>query len=99
MNSDGLVARPILQSEDQLLPYIQDLQSQINKKYLLKKPKHEIREVFLSYLPMWEYTITTELRDKTFYLNANTGESEEFLSNLWEEDSWLLNDKRKQPNP
>lgn len=32
VNSDGLVARPILQSEDQLQPYIQDLQSQINKK-------------------------------------------------------------------
>lgn len=39
VNSDGLVARPILQSEDQLQPYIQDLQSQINKKIFTKETK------------------------------------------------------------
>ncbi|WP_188207249.1 hypothetical protein [Alkalibacillus aidingensis] len=64
--------------------YIKDVQEkQINRSYILKKPKHEVLELLPVYLPMWKVTVQSEFINDTVYINANTGESEKYLSERW----------------
>lgn len=49
--------------------YVKDVQiQQINRSYILKKPKHEIADLFLAYLPIWRVTMNTGPIDETFLL-------------------------------
>lgn len=69
---------------NEVIHYIKDVQiSQINRTYLLKKPKHKIVDYFLVYLPLWYVTLNSPYRQETLYINANTGEVEDHLSKLW----------------
>lgn len=77
--------------EQSAVNYIRDVQKkQINRSYVLKKPKHEIREITLDYLPLWKVAVKSELIKEIFYINANTGESEKFMSRRWREGKDLL---------
>ncbi|SES64286.1 hypothetical protein SAMN05216389_101215 [Oceanobacillus limi] len=68
--------------------YVKDVQQkQINRSYVLKKPIHEIKEISLDYLPLWKVVVKSELISETFYINANTGESEKYLSGTWGQES------------
>lgn len=64
--------------------YAEDVrEKQINKQYMLKKPNHEHLETSLVYLPIYKVTVGSDEIDQTFYINGNTGESEQFLSDRW----------------
>jgi len=71
--------------------YVKNVQEkQINRSYILKKPRHEIKEIFLVYLPLWKVAILSGLVNETFYINGNTGESEKFMSERWQSGKDLL---------
>ena len=71
--------------------YVKDVQiQQINRSYILKKPKHEIADLFLAYLPIWRVTMNTGPIDETFFINANTGENESYMSERWENGKDLI---------
>ena len=75
---------PYIDTEETASKYIKDVQDrQINKGYVLKKPKHEVKEVLLVYLPIWKVKVTSSEVNDIFYINNNTGESEQFLSTRW----------------
>ncbi|MBC5638314.1 hypothetical protein H8S33_16150 [Ornithinibacillus sp. BX22] len=77
--------------EHSAVNYVRDVQQkQINRSYVLKKPKHEIREISLNYLPLWKVAVKSELVKEIFYINANTGESEKYMSRRWREGKDLL---------
>ncbi len=71
--------------------YIIDVQqNQINRSYVLKKPRYHLEDVFLTYLPLWEVEVDSDYLSKTFVINANTGDSEEYMSGLWGSGELLL---------
>ncbi|TSJ63686.1 hypothetical protein FPQ13_08605 [Allobacillus salarius] len=71
--------------------YIKDVQAQqIDRSYILKKPKHEIVDLFLVYLPIWRVTLNIGSNDETFYINANTGENETYMRERWENGKDLI---------
>lgn len=73
-----------------VLPYIQDVQtSQINRSYILKRPKHELVDYFLIYLPLWKGKIVSQHLNEGFVINANTGESEKHMAKLWKSNKLL----------
>lgn len=77
--------------------YVKNVQEkQINRSYILKKPRHEIKEVFLVYLPLWKVAVRSELINETFYINANTGESEKFMAQRWQNGKDLLQPLQKK---
>ncbi|MFG6146897.1 hypothetical protein [Halobacillus sp. B23F22_1] len=74
--------------------YIQDIQqNQINRSYVLKKPRYQLEELFLTYLPLWKVQVDSDYLTKEFFINANTGESEEYMSKLWRSVEWRLQEK------
>lgn len=71
-------------TEEDVEIYIKDVQEkQINRSYILKKPTHENKETLLVYLPIWKVRIKSSELNSTFYINGNTGESEQFISERW----------------
>ncbi|MBP2004845.1 hypothetical protein [Halobacillus andaensis] len=71
--------------------YILDIQqNQINRSYVLKKPSYQLEELFLTYLPLWNVHVDSSYLTKEFIINANTGESEEYMSQLWGSGKWRL---------
>lgn len=78
-------------TEEHVDRYIKDVQEkQINRSYILKKPRHENKATELVYLPIWEVTVRSSELDHTFYINGNTGESEQFISERWRNGKDLL---------
>ncbi|MFS0671578.1 hypothetical protein [Ornithinibacillus sp. 179-J 7C1 HS] len=73
------------------LQYIKDVQqNQINRSYVLKKPLHDIKGVTLHYLPIWKVVVNSGYIKDVFFINANTGESEKYLSSRWRNGKDLL---------
>lgn len=71
--------------------YVKNVQEkQINRSYILKKPRHEIRDITLTYLPLWKVTVRSGLINETYYINGNTGESEKFMAERWQSGNDLL---------
>jgi hypothetical protein len=58
---------------------------------LLKKPKHQIVELCLLYLPLWKVNVQSNQLQEIIYINANTGESEDYMSKQWKTEKWLKN--------
>lgn len=82
--ADGSITTPFLRSEEDIDIYIRHVQEkQINKQYLLKKPEHEVVERTLAHLPLFKIRVESAEISGTFYINANTGEPEDFLSERW----------------
>lgn len=78
------IVKAELKKED-VVRYVQDVQiSQINRTYLLKKPRHKIVDFFIVYLPLWFVTINSPRWQEKLYINANTGEVEDHLGKLWQ---------------
>ncbi|RYG71435.1 hypothetical protein EU245_14115 [Lentibacillus lipolyticus] len=76
---------------DSVKKYVRDVQTkQINRSYILKKPGHEIRDIYPVYLPLWKIVIRSELVNGTFYMNANTGELETHMQKRWQDGRNLL---------
>jgi len=70
--------------------YIKDVQEkQINRSYVLKKPDHQLVELSLVHLPLWKVIVKSDVVNKEFIINANTGESEEYMGNFWQESKWM----------
>src|SRR5690625_2693860 len=77
-------------TSNDVLKFIKDVQtSQINRSYILKKPKHEIVDYFLVYLPLWQGKIISHLFETDFIINANTGDSEDYMAKLWDSKETL----------
>lgn len=80
-----------IDSEEAVSKYIKDVQvKQINRSYVLKKPLHEVQETSLVYLPIWKVKLKSNEINRTFFINKNTGESEQFLSERWRNGKDLL---------
>ncbi|MCD2137896.1 hypothetical protein [Salinicoccus halitifaciens] len=78
-------------TEEDLQKYVDDVRKrQIDKQYMLKKPRHETVETTLAHLPVYEVKVESAEVDETFYINANTGEDEQFLSERWTSKKDLL---------
>ncbi|ARI77885.1 hypothetical protein [Halobacillus mangrovi] len=89
--SDSKVRRAEITKQELLSKYIVDVQDkQINRNYILKKPRYEIKAIDLVYLPLWKVDVDTNFLTKTFIINGNTGESEELLLKLWNSTEWRL---------
>src|SRR5699024_9370415 len=87
---EGQIVAPYIMEED-LHKYAEDVRKkQIDKQYLLKKPGHETVETTFVYLPIYEVKVKSSEVDRTFYINANTGESEQFLSERWRDGKDLI---------
>lgn len=87
---EGQIVAPYIMEED-LHKYAEDVRKkQIDKQYLLKKPGHETVETTLVYLPIYEVKVKSPEVEGTFYINANTGESEQFLSERWRDGKDLI---------
>ncbi|GGD03110.1 hypothetical protein GCM10007216_37280 [Thalassobacillus devorans] len=85
------VKKASITKQELLGKYIVDVQEkQINRKYVLKKPGYEIKEIEMVYLPLWLVEVETAFFSKTFVLNGNTGESEDLLMKLWKSNEWKL---------
>lgn len=81
----------LISSKKEAQAYVQDVQKkQINRSYILKKPRHEVKELELVYLPLWKVKTCNRHINETFYINGNTGESEKHMSRRWEEGKDLL---------
>ncbi len=81
----------VITNEEEAKKYIQDVQvRQINRSYLLKKPKHEIVEISIGYVPIWKVLVRTPMFHETFYINANTGESEKYMAQRWQSRKDLI---------
>ncbi|WP_010530309.1 hypothetical protein [Lentibacillus jeotgali] len=80
----SLIESNIADKEDAERYVINVQEKQMNPSYILKKPRHEIRELFLVYLPLWKVAILSGLVNETFFINGNTGESEKFMSERWQ---------------
>lgn len=67
-----------------VVQYIKDVQSnQIDRSYVLKKPGHEQSEPRLVHLPLWKVEMKGQTGREIHYINANTGDSENFMSRRW----------------
>jgi hypothetical protein len=81
---EGQLVSADINNEEMIEEYVKDVQvKQINRSYLLKKPLHEVKEMTLVYLPIWKVDVKSEKINSLFYINQNTGESEQFLSEQW----------------
>lgn len=56
-------------------------QSQINRTYLLRKPRHELRRLELSHLPVWRFD--PRGGEPVAYVNAVSGADESYLAGRW----------------
>lgn len=77
--------------QELLEKYLINIQEkQINRNYVLKKPRYEVKEAEVVYLPLWLIEVDTDFFTKTFLINGNTGESEDLLKKLWKSNEWKL---------
>ncbi|MCA0984265.1 hypothetical protein LCL89_09430 [Halobacillus yeomjeoni] len=89
--SESKVKKARITKQDLLSKYVVNIQEkQINRNYILKKPRYEIKETSIVYLPLWEVEVDTKYLTKTFVINGNTGESENLLYDLWQSGEWML---------
>jgi|SRR5699024_1651026 len=87
---DGVIVEPVIQ-ENEVDKYAEDVRrKQIDKQYLLKKPRQEIVETSMVYLPIYKVVVDSVVVKRTFYINGNTGESEQFLSERWSSGKDLI---------
>lgn len=83
--------KPVIHDENEVLKYITDVQQkQINRSYVLKKPNHKVVDFFLAYLPIWIVDISHNKIKQQFIINANTGESEQYMAGLWKTKERLI---------
>lgn len=79
---------PVIDTPERAHPYVRAVLSTVDRRYALKKPRHEVKELTLVNLPLWRVRLDLE-GGKEIILNANTGEPEKYLSSQWERRAWL----------
>ncbi|MFC3419547.1 hypothetical protein ACFOLA_08680 [Salinicoccus hispanicus] len=90
------IIHPVINESD-VGRYMKDVQArQIDRSYVLKKPQHEPSEPRLVHLPLWKVVMTGEKGREVYYINANTGESEAFMSRRWSSGEDLINQINKE---
>lgn len=83
--------KAVITKQELLEKYVTNVQEkQINRSYVLKKPRYELKETEMVYLPLWKVEVDTDFLTKTFIINGNTGESEDLLMKLWKSNEWKL---------
>jgi len=76
------VNRARIRDEQRARELVQDVQAQqINRSYVLRKPRHEIRGLDLLFLPLWRFD-PGEGGDSAV-INAVTGADESYLASRW----------------
>lgn len=89
--SSSKLTKAMITKEELLEKYVKNIQEkQINRNYVLKKPKYDIKQTEMVYLPLWRVEVETDFLTKTFVINGNTGEAEDLLMKLWETNEWKL---------
>lgn len=89
--SNPMVKTAYIDNQEMLSQYVTDVQEkQINRSYVLKKPRYEIKETELVYLPLWEIDVDTDFLTKTFLMNGNTGQSEDLIRDLSISNEWII---------
>lgn len=89
--SKEMVGQCKITTKEQVVKYIEDVQlHQINRSYLLKKPKHKIVDIELCYLPLWEVKVDTSSGPRSYFLNANTAKDENYMAKKWQDHRLLL---------
>ncbi|TVT28265.1 hypothetical protein FO441_07590 [Salinicoccus cyprini] len=87
------IVNPVIDEAD-VARYVKDVQTmQIDRSYVLKKPQHEPSEPRLVHLPLWKVVISGDQGREIHYINANTGESEAFMSGRWASGVDLIDEK------
>src|SRR5699024_87311 len=86
---EATTTEPVLNAAGQVEPYVQTVLRKIDRNYMLKRPRHEITELTLAYLPLWKLTLDLGGGTEVF-INGNNGELETFLASLWGTSSWFL---------
>ncbi|MFK5583765.1 hypothetical protein [Serinicoccus sp. LYQ131] len=79
---DGVV-HPATVRRERALELVADVQqTQINRSYLLRKPRHEVRRLELLHLPVWRF----DPADGTAvgHVNAVSGADETYLAGRWD---------------
>lgn len=88
---DGRPVKALIDSEQQAKPYVQAVMHSVNRGYVLKKPQHQLASLELLHMPLWK--VTVEVPDRqTVYVNAVTGEPENYMARQWGSRDWLALD-------
>lgn len=88
---DGQYVQPVIDLNEVARQYVQSVLHTINRGYVLKKPEHQLASLELVLLPLWQISLDLDTPQRV-YLNGVTGESESYMANLWNSNSWLTLD-------
>lgn len=79
----GAIQQARVRDEGRVRELVQDVQTQqINRSYVLRKPRHEIRRLELLYLPLWRFDPGGD--GDVAVINAVTGDDETYLASRWD---------------
>lgn len=88
---DGRQVKPVIDTEKQAKQYVQAVMHTVNRGYVLKKPQHQLASLELLYMPLWKVTVEAPER-QLVYVNAVTGEPENYMAQQWASESWRVLD-------
>lgn len=79
----GTVQQARVRDEKQARELVRDVQTQqIDRSYVLRKPRHEIRRLEMLYLPLWRFDPGGG--GEVAVINAVTGDDEAYLASRWD---------------
>jgi hypothetical protein len=79
----GTVRQARVRDERRARELVQDVQTQqINRSYVLRKPRHAIRRLEMLYLPLWRFDPGGG--GEVAVINAVTGDDEAYLASRWD---------------
>lgn len=80
---EAATVHPATVSRERAMELVVDVQrSQINRSYLLRKPRHEVRRLELLHLPVWVFDPGGGA--PAGYVNAVSGADESYLAGRWD---------------
>lgn len=78
----GMVQPARIREEERASELVRDVQiQQINRSYVLRKPRHQIRRLEMLYLPLWRFDPGGG--GQVAVINAVTGDDESYLAGRW----------------
>lgn len=80
----GTVQQARVRDEGRARELVRDVQTQqINRSYVLRKPRHEVSRLKLLYLPLWRFDPGDG--GDVAVINAVTGDDEAYLASRWDD--------------
>ena len=79
---------PVVASEPDARRYVAAVLRRVDRSYLLKKPRHVIRDLTIAFLPLWHVRVDLDGGIECV-VNGNTGEPETYMASLWGSREWL----------